>query len=248
MSIKPAIGIVGGLGPAAGADLCLKVFKHTRASCDQEHIDLYMVSCGSLVADRTDYLLFGGEDPRGGMLLCMKKLAAMGATAIGVACNTAHSKRIMGAIDFSCLPSGVKIVNMIEETCRFISGMFRDGARIGLLSTLGTANTGVYDEYFADYPALELVNCSDTTKQKVNDAIYDSRYGIKATPKVSAKARKVLIEAIDELKSAGCEAVILGCTEIPLAISDANSPLPTIDPTDVLARSLIMATEPEKLI
>lgn len=245
---KPAIGIVGGVGPAAGADLCLKVFKNTRVSCDQDHIDLYMTSCPSIIPDRTGYLLFNGQDPGDGLRECMQKLCTMGATAIGVSCNTAHSKKIMGAIDYSFLGTDTKLCNMIEETCNEIIRLYPEGAKIGLLATLGTNRTGVYDEYFAACPELELVKCSQETCEAVNAAVYDPDYGIKATPAVTAKATEALIDAANELREKGCQAVILGCTELPLALNQDNSPLPVIDPTEILARALIRATEPEKLI
>ncbi|MCD6042895.1 MAG: amino acid racemase, partial [Burkholderiales bacterium] len=46
-------------------------------------------------------------------------------------------------------------------------------------------------------------------------------------------------QAISSMKTAGCEAVVLGCTEIPLVMNDANSPLPTLDSTRLLARAAL---------
>jgi aspartate racemase len=245
---KPAIGIVGGVGPAAGADLCHKIFSHTKVTCDQDHIDLYLTSCPSIIPDRTDFLLNHGADPRNGLLSCMEKLVALGATALGVACNTAHSQKIIGAIDMSFLGPDVRFCNMIEETCRFIADGYDEGVPIGFMATLGTTNTGVYDEYFSKYHGLKLVKCDEAYRKAINDAIYSKKYGIKVTPKVSDKARGILIDAVNQLKEKGCKAVILGCTELPLALDSENSPLPIIDPTDILAQALVRATEPEKLV
>jgi aspartate racemase len=49
---------------------------------------------------------------------------------------------------------------------------------------------------------------------------------------------------IARLKEAGCDAVVLGCTEIPLIVSDANSPLPTLDSTRLLARAALRRAVP----
>lgn len=116
-AMRKAIGIVGGVGPMAGIDLAKKVFAHTKANKDQEHIDLYLTSCPALIPDRTDYLLEGGDDPAPGMQLCFDKLASIGATAIGVSCNTAHSDRILSRVN---VPKNVVFVNMIDSTCRYI--------------------------------------------------------------------------------------------------------------------------------
>lgn len=244
---RPAIGIVGGVGPAAGTDLCAKVFANTKALRDQDHIDLYLVSCPSLIPDRTGYLLEGGPNPKEGIFVCLKKLVAMGATALAVCCNTAHSKRIIGELNLASLGPDVRFVDLIDETCQALHARFPEGGRIGLLGTVGTLSSGVYDEKFERWPSLELVKCARPLWDRVNDAIYNKVYGIKANSRATEEAVGILLEAVSSLKDEGCKAVVLGCTELPLALSDANSPLPVVDPTEILARALIRATEPEKL-
>ncbi len=236
-----AIGIVGGVGPFAGTDLANKVFRHTRAKTDQEHIDLYLVSCPSIVPDRTAFLLEGGEDPAPGIQECIDKLALCGAYAVGVSCNTAHSPEIIGRVR---IPEGVTLVNMIEQTCNYVKRNFGD-AKVGLLSTLGTMETGVYDKYFDN-----LIKPDICMAEEVHQAIYDKTYGIKAVSPVSSKATSTLYEAVLHLKSKGCKAVILGCTELPLVFpgKDSFEGVALIDPTDILAMELIRATEPDKLV
>lgn len=243
---KKAIGIIGGVGPLAGVDLAKKVFSHTKADRDQDHIDMYLVSCPSIVPDRTSFLLNGTENPMPGIQTCMNNLAQSGATAIGICCNTAHSPKIIGGLS---IPEGVQFINMIDRTCRFISDKYRS-AKIGLIATLGTIQTGIYDEYFANYPALELVKADQAANEAVHQAIYDKQFGIKANSAVTEQAFKQVNDAVMKLKDMGCKAVILGCTELPLVYpgkKDADG-VELIDPTDVLATELIKATEPEKLI
>ena len=242
-----AIGIIGGVGPAAGIDLFKKVLKHTNASKDQEHISLFLTSCPSLIPDRTEFLLKGGPDPAPGIQKCLEILASNGATAVGLGCNTAHSPKILGRVQ---IPQNVRFVNMIEETCKYASEKYVNG-KIGLIATLGTINTGVYADYFKSFPNLELVVPSEETRKSVHDAIYNSKYGIKATAEVSAEATHAVVNAVCELRDQGCKAVILGCTELPIVFSDnKNTPssVGLIDPTEVLAVSLIKAVEPDKLI
>lgn len=241
-----AIGILGGVGPSAGVDLAKKVFKHTKAAKDQEHISMYLTSCPAMIPDRTGFLLEGGQNPAPGMQDCINKLALCGATAMGICCNTAHSPKIISQLTF---PKGLEFINMIDRTCKEISDRFGK-AKIGLMATKGTIQTGIYAEYFAKYPNLELVIASQATVDKVHDTIYNKEFGIKATPEVTEKAKNNLREAVDELKGLGCKAVILGCTELPLAFegqSEYNG-VALVDPTEVLAINLIKATEPEKLI
>ncbi len=244
-----AIGIVGGVGPSAGTDLASKVFKHTRAEKDQDHIDLYLTSCPSIIPDRTGFLLEGGDDPAPGITACLEKLALCGATAAGIGCNTAHSPEILKSVK---IPGGMTFLNMIEETCREVALLSEEDrkTKIGLLGTLGTIRTGIYQQYFDNYPDLELIVPQGDICEAVHDCIYNKKYGIKALSGVSKKADSVIRNAVDWLADRGCRAVILGCTELPLVFEGEDTYHGVIlsDPTDILAKALIRATAPEKLI
>ena len=238
-----AIGIVGGVGPAAGTDLANKVFSHTLADRDQDHINLFLASCPSIIPDRTDYLLNGGEDPAPGIEKCIRWLSECGATAVGVCCNTAHAPGILNRVS---IPEGVTFINMIEKTHAFVSKVFSDrtGLKVGLLSTLGTLNCNVYDYYFP-----EIVKPDGYVAEDVHRAIYDKGYGIKALSGVSDRARDAIRSAVDHLRGKGCGVVILGCTELPLVFNGKRSynGIDLVDPTEILAIELVRATEPKKL-
>lgn len=240
-----AIGIVGGVGPLAGTDLAQKVFKNTKANKDQDHIDLYLVSCPSMIPDRTEYVLFNGENPAPGIQKAMDKLALCGATAIGISCNTAHSPKILSQIK---MPEGTVFVNMIDSCCAYCNE--KGFTKVGLLGTLGTLRSGIYAAYFKNYPRLELILPSEETQEAVQDAIYNREYGIKALSAVSEKSYNAVSSAVLELAGKGCQAVILGCTELPLVFEKKDSLEKTvlIDPTNILARALIKETAPEKLV
>jgi aspartate racemase len=83
----------------------------------------------------------------------------------------------------------------------------------------------------------------------IQPAIYDRNYGIKArSHPVTARARKNLEAGIEQLKDKGAQAVILGCTEIPLAFPETSyQGIPLLDATQILARAMILAFAPEKL-
>lgn len=243
-----AIGIIGGVGPYAGADLVRKVFDHTQARTDQEHISLYLVSCPSLIGDRTEYLLHGGVNPAGGMYVCFEKLVRCGANAIAVACNTAHAPEILGTMMETAAVAypEVKFINMIEETCLYLERLFPKGGKVGLLATVGTHMTGVYQRYLDHYPQFELLEPSADGQRRVHAAIYDKEYGVKAKFPVSGEARAVLLDEAMSLLGRGVVAIILGCTELPLALKSDMLPCKLVDPTDCVARALVLTVAPEK--
>ena len=87
--MKKSIGILGGMGPMATADLFQKIVALTGANGDNEHIRVYIDSNAS-IPDRTAAILDGGEDPLPAMTDSLRKLEACGADCIIMPCNTAH--------------------------------------------------------------------------------------------------------------------------------------------------------------
>ncbi len=247
--MEHAIGVIGGVGPYAGIDLVKKVFDQTIATTDQEHIDLYLTSCPSIIPDRTGFLLSGGENPADGIYRCFSKLASIGATAIVIPCNTAHAPAIYGevarhaAVDWP----HVQFLNMIAETCSFLDTLFPQGAVVGLMATLGTHSVGIYRHYLQAYPRLELVEPDEAGRQAVHGAIYDRTYGIKAVSPVTTRAVQILKGEAERLIERKAQAIILGCTELPLALHEGMVACPLVDPTKIVAQAAIKAVAPEKL-
>jgi aspartate racemase len=103
--------------------------------------------------------------------------------------------------------------------------------RIGLLGTRWTMTGPVYSQALEKL-GLERLIPDEPMRERLNAAIFDELcQGI-----FDAQATGLFLQAIADLKSEGAEGVILGCTEIPLIVTPANSPLPTFDSTRLLAR------------
>jgi aspartate racemase len=245
------IGIVGGMGPYAGLDLVKKVFDQTVAARDQDHLDVILLSTPS-VPDRTRFLLEGkGENPAHVIFQVLESLEASGAVVAGIPCNTAHSPRILDVVlrELTETQSTLRFVSIIEETIRHLRERFPNLRTVGVLSTTGTLRTKVYSDPLRRHGYHVIEPGEALQEECVQKAIYDTTYGIKAESNpVTAKARSDIERALSYLKDEGAEVVVLGCTELPLAISDPLMfGLPMIDPTLLLARALIRETHPEKL-
>jgi aspartate racemase len=180
----------------------------------------------------------------------MQKLAAAGAEVIGVPCNTAHASLIFDVVEREVatqLP-GIQLLHLIRETVVSIGTFLPRGSTLGLLATPGTHASGVYQTYMgATEPggSYRLIEPDAEGQYRVRDAIYDTSYGIKAqsTP-VTSQAIDALTTEVWQLHTRGADAVIMGCTEIPLALDCRTFPFPLIDPALVLARALIRAAGP----
>jgi aspartate racemase len=253
MKVKenPLIGIIGGVGPYAGLDFFKNILDNTAALRDQEHVGAVLLSCPVIIPDRTEFLLGNeAENPAFAMFECAKRLYGIGVKYASVVCNTAHAKRIFAPfLDMvhQELP-GLVIVNMLE-TCMFhIKQSMPAAKRIGYLATKGTYKSGVYHEYFNAGGGFSLLEPDAEGQERIHEAIYSKEFGIKAhSAPVNAKARNILLREALKLLERGAEAVILGCTELPLAVNPRDFSEPILDPGKLTARRLIELAAPEKL-
>jgi len=259
------IGIVGGVGPYAGLDLAKKIFDNTEAQHDQEHLDVLLVNSPRLIDDRTAYILAvrNGQiatdpatdpaNPGRGIVVCIRQLAAAGAEVVGVPCNTAHAPLIFDVIEREVaaqLP-GIRLLHLVRVTVAAMCECLPQGGTIGLLATPGTYASGVYQTHVAEADRrglYRLLEPDEEGKRRVCDAIYDTNYGIKATSTpVTFQAIDSLTTEVWRLHERGANAIIMGCTEIPLALDCRVFPFPLIDPASAFARALICAAGPMRL-
>lgn len=251
---KPLIGVIGGVGPYAGLDVIRKIFDNTRALKDQDHLDCMLVSCPSMIPDRTEFLLKGAENgmenPAWGMFESAQCLYKAGAEYAVVACNTAHSSPIFNLFSRMARESlpGFTVVNMLETCAAFVKESLKI-THIGLLAAKGTYKSRVYHEYFREEDGFALIEPEERGQEKIHEAIYSKQFGIKIyTEPVKPQAKNHIACEIYRLEERGAKAVILGCTEFPLAVDPQDFSIPILDPGLIVARKLIALADPEKLL
>ena len=223
--MKKTIGIIGGMGPLATADLFEKIIANTQAGCDQDHIRV-AIDSNTNIPDRTAAILHGGKDPVREMVRSALALEGMGADLLIMPCNTAHYfyDRITPFLN-------IPLLNMLEETADEIKA--RGIATVGLLATDGTIQAGVYDKPLASR-GIQVLKPSPQGQQQVMDVIYK---GVKAgNYQLDISG---FLQTLDDLFARGAQVVILGCTELPVAFQRFGIHRPNVDPTLVLARAAI---------
>lgn len=222
---RKVIGIIGGMGPLATADLFRKIIEHTDASCDREHLHV-LIDNNTDIPDRTNAILSGSSEPLRLMAESAERLTSQGADYIIIPCNTSHY--YIDALQALC---SVPVISMPLETARFAKQAgFR---KLGLLATDGTVRSGVYEKAFSG-SGIELILPDADGQRKVMNMTYNE---IKAGKDADISA---LDSALDRMQERGAEAFILGCTELPIAFCGCADRR-FIDPTAILARAAIKA-------
>lgn len=245
------IGIVGGLGPSAGADLLEKVTNQTMACRDQEHLPVILISVPHRTTNRTDFVL--GRDPVNpaeGIIYAIDKLHQIGANVLAIPCNTSHALEIFQIVreHVSSIDTTITLINMVDAVCEHIATHYAGVTKVGVLSTTGTAQSGVYRKAL-EATGRRLVVLDPGLQEQLNDAIHNECYGIKAQSNpVSGRAVAVVERCIKAVTDNDAEVCVLACTELSLAISDTwGRDIPLLDSNLVLARSLVNAVAPERL-
>ena len=240
-STTRTVGILGGMGPAAGADF-VRLFvqacgEHMRgrgiAVSDQAFPEHWLAQVP--VPDRSTALGplatpgFGGHQPLEPMLQAIGKLAALGATAVAVACNTAHAWH--GALQ-ERFPQ-LEVLHVASEVARALAD---SGVReVGLLATQGTYRAGLYDE------ALRRAGlvCHVPAPHEQERLMHGIYHGVKVGD--MALANDCFASVAEALaKRHKLQTLILGCTEIPLALHamPGSTNISLVDPAALLAKAL----------
>ena len=215
------LGVIGGMGPLATVSFYERVVLNTLAKCDNEHIDMVVLSHASM-PDRTKCII---ENRGGEFLEVIKKdfkiLEDIGVEAVAIPCNTSHY-----FFDEFKKFTGLRIINMIEETILEVKK--RGIEKIAVFGTLGTLNSKVYEKY-ANHHGLLVKEVSPEDKQAVMDIIYD----IKETNCLDGRRFVDILSRYCDDETVG----IIACTE--LSLLDIPEDINTIDALNVLVKRSI---------
>jgi aspartate racemase len=225
--MEKIVGILGGMGPEATADLFLKIIRKTPAEKDQEHIRIIMDN-NPKIPGRTAYITGNGESPFPFLVETAKKLEKYGADFLVMPCNTAHYfyKDIVKTIS-------IPMINMIEETVKAVDlKEYNNEGGICVLCTLGAKKSGIYEKCFKEH-GIEVLLPDERQQAVVGEAIYDYKAG------KSKEAVNKMYRICEDLKSGGIKSLVLGCTELPVILAGIRCDFNIYDPTDILAEKAV---------
>ena len=215
------IGILGGMGTQAGLDFCNKLAIQYRGKIDQDYPLFFLYNKSNIpgrpesigktagaLSNRFENIVSKKkyEKVLKSLVDGCKKLEKAKCKFIVIPCNTAHYwyKDLQKKIK-------IPIINMPKEVFNHTKKNCKKNTQIGLLATEGTLKTKVYDKIFNKNFKLFFPN-NKLQKKSVNQAIKDVKMGnVK-------KAAKIIQPAINYLIKNKCKKIILGCTELPIAI------------------------------
>ena len=219
------LGIIGGMGPMASAVFYDMISSKTDASCDQENLNLILLSHAGM-PDRTRAILSKDEaqieEVRSKLLADAIFLQNAGCTAIAVTCNTAHYfvNMIEDELD-------IPFIHLIRETAEAVASEF--GARkVAVLATDGTIETRLYQDELSKRGVIAF-----TPKAEVQALVMHEIY---ECIKSGKPADEEIWQKIEEyVKAECCEAAVLACTELSVVRKELSLGSFYFDPMDIMA-------------
>ncbi len=217
------LGVLGGMGPAATVAFLARLQALTPAQGDADHIRVVM-DLNPQVPDRNTRP-GEAEAELGAMAV---RLKAAGAEVLAMPCNTAHAQKP------GIVAAGLPFIDMIAETVTAAKGHdAHPGERlaIGILATPG--GEALYVE------ALTAAGLTPVVLQGDDRAAFMACvYGVKRGD-VGVDNRAAMARLAGALTRAGADAVIAGCTEVPLLLAPADVVVPLVDSAEVLAAACV---------
>ncbi|PSW21168.1 aspartate/glutamate racemase family protein [Photobacterium sanctipauli] len=225
------LGILGGMGPLATVEFMQKIIAQTPASSDQQHIPM-LVSNNPQIPDRTAFLISNGEDPYPVLKQGMEQLEQAGAECIVIPCNTAHYW-------YPRLSNGCRVHTISILDSVVTEAQHRGYRKVGIMATTATMTTRMYETKLAQ---KQIASVAPNPVQQ--EAVMAGIYAVKAGD--VEKGHQLMKPVFDDLIEKGADAIILGCTEIPVALAETvyHQPQQCLDSLDILAKACIeWATE-----
>lgn len=222
--MQKKLGILGGMGPLASKVFYERIINNTQASCDNDHINIMLLSHAS-IPDRTKVILENRDhseiiDPVRGDI---RAFEAYGVANIAVACNTFHY-----FIEELAELTNIPLINMVDLASRDAK---KYGTKVTVLGTEGTLKTKIYDKYLEKY-GLEHFKVDEEMAKKVMEIIYH----IKATNDTKSKDFNEICKYFLDQGSVP----ILACTELSTIDLDPAIEDQVVDALSVLARECIL--------
>jgi aspartate racemase len=224
--IPRRVGILGGMGPAATVDLMAKVLAATPARHDEEHVPLIVWNVPQ-VPSRPAAMRGEGPSPLPAMLEGARFLQDAGATALAIACNTAHHWA-----DALQLAVKIPLLHIADAAVAELVSRKPPPATVGLLGTRETLQSGIYQDRMAAH-GISTLEPDEAMQAAIDRAIADVKAG------EMERACAEFIPAAGALIERGADALVLACTELPLVPCPADLRARMVDPTMALARAIV---------
>jgi len=221
------LGILGGMGPAASAEFITRLIAQTPATHDQEHMPFVLWN-EPRIPDRSTSMQAGDNAPLLWLLQGIQALKTVGCDHIVIPCNSAH----FWYDDMAKM--GVPITHIVDSIADQLQILNLKNTTIGILGTQGTIEYGIYQTRLEQ----QGWHCLVPDRAEMDFFVQPAIDLIKAGKIMESQL--LLMKVIHSLIDRGAQAIVLGCTELPLSIGiTSEQGVPIVNSIDSLVQAVI---------
>ena len=229
MTQQKTIGILGGLGPLATVEFMRRIMALTPIAAEEDHLHL-IVDCNPKVPSINNAALTGGTEPLPHLVAGLQRLEQAGADLLVMVCNAAHmfEPQLRTA-------ANIPFISMVESTAQMLVETYPKLECVGVLATDGCLEARIYQRELARR-GIHAVQLDGAHLAAFMAAIARIKAG-----QLDSPSKQMLLASIASLTEAGAQAIILGCSEVGLLVSQGDCEPPLLDPTECLAAATVRA-------
>ncbi|HDY91157.1 MAG TPA: aspartate/glutamate racemase family protein [Pseudoalteromonas sp.] len=221
------LGVLGGMGPLATASFMNQVIALSPAKSDQEHIPMFIRNIPQ-IPDRTKFLMgIEDENPFFELKKGFNELTSLGVSCIVIPCNTAHYW-----YDALTQNADVHTISIVQSVIKRAKATGK--RKVGILATTATLNMRIYQTAFSEHN-IEFIEPNEQQQALVMQGITAVKSGNLAL------GRTLLSQSYEQMLAQGADAVLFGCTEIPLVLNEqaSKSPETCLNTIAILAQECV---------
>lgn len=221
---EKVVGILGGMGPEATIDIFAKITKETKAKKNEDYLRV-IIDSNPKMPSRQKAILEGTKSPGPAMAETAVNLEKAGADFIIIAANTAHYffDDVKNAVN-------IPVLHIINEAIKETTRVAPNIKKIGILASSGATRSKIYNNA-CDKFEVSVLDVPKKLQKQVQKSIYSFIFEGR-----NEKNVKMMVNVADYLINQGAEALVMGCTEIPLIIGNMKFNIPLIDPNEIIAK------------
>lgn len=228
---KKTLGIIGGMGSTAASFFFDNIIKEFPCKDDRDYIEILLHN-NSKIPDRTEAIINKKESPLKEILRSANIFDSLKIDYIVMSCVTSHyyADQIQENLKHS------RLINILSTTSEYINLNHKEVKKVGILASTGAIETRMWQDELSKYSIDSII----LPKKKQEEYIMNTIYGENGLKEgnVGELNKNKIMKAVDILIDQGSQAILAGCSEIPMILSEKSIDIPYFDAFKILRNKI----------
>jgi len=229
--VKKTLGIIGGMGSTAASLFFENIIKEFPCKDDRDYIEILLHN-NTKIPDRTEAIINKKESPIKEILRSVNIFDSLKFDYVVMACVTSHfyANEIQQNLKHS------KLINILSTTSEYISLNHKEVRKVGILASTGAIETRMWQDELSKYSIDSVILPKEKQEEYIMNTIY-GKNGLKEG-NIGELNKIKIMKAVDILIDQGSQAILAGCSEIPMILSKKNTDIPFFDAFKILRNKI----------